>query len=307
MSIKVKEYALDPILIARNWDVCKMMLGHFGFSQARVISTFPSKWLTNFREASSEIGEVDGTRIFEYIYMLKSETLLLVSSGRDYEPEIPWKENVIRENGLNPFDGVISDTRLALENGITLDECSDPNNIVFKAEASSCFLPRDADSLGMFVSVLLSNSVGLKFVDKFFDANKPGYLEAFKIYLDIASRKKKEFVEVFAEYGKVSDAHFENGLENLVRCIPDGMEVFLYLWAPGADDPFIDHARFILGEKAGVYIDSGLAVHKTDSSKAGCLSIEERKQMWDRYNSDGDAIKLSPYSYKIISRGVTRC
>ena len=40
----IREYAINPKLIASNYIIFQLLMGYFGVQHARVISKFPQKW-----------------------------------------------------------------------------------------------------------------------------------------------------------------------------------------------------------------------------------------------------------------------
>jgi len=86
----LREYALDPEVVALSNPSFLSLRNSFGFDQGRVIARFPSSWVKKAITAvndAEEIGDVQKKRVIEAIRMAKQDKM--VKSGRNFDPTLP--------------------------------------------------------------------------------------------------------------------------------------------------------------------------------------------------------------------------
>lgn len=101
------EFAIDPTIL-KSWDNCRYIKDHFGVPKGRMISRFPSAWFKIVIQGSHELPDMEKKKIIAALEKIKQRSF---SAFRNWDNGKDWNKNVIEQHQLNPFYGIISNTK----------------------------------------------------------------------------------------------------------------------------------------------------------------------------------------------------
>jgi hypothetical protein len=106
----IKEFAVDPSLYSSNieWQI---LFQHFGYHKGRLISKFPTNWhtiayknLIDFCKRN-RIREIEKSRMIERLNRIRE---YLIDFPRNYDNNLEWFPNALKEHQKRAFDAIIS-------------------------------------------------------------------------------------------------------------------------------------------------------------------------------------------------------
>lgn len=260
-----KEYAVEPAAIGQSWETFRYLIEKFGFSEGRLISRFPSTWARLVMEAAdaADVPPVARKRIEEKLRAKKD--VVLLKSGRTYDPDLPtWVENAIASHAQNPFQAILTAEDQDGDYCLCQEEIDDTHQLIYVPKSAD--IPRTAVSLAGACALLLRASRDIDIVDPYlFRIEGPqfGYRKTVREFLRAIYDSGQRNVIARLHFGNANNCPpYPHIRQNVGRwfqgVIPDTFIIQFIGWdeVQGGED---FHDRFVLTDRGGVQIGSGLA------------------------------------------------
>lgn len=251
----IKKFAIEPTAITR-WQDFRYVMEKLGFSEGRVLATFPKGWVRILMENLDELGEIDRMRFTEKLRVFKEDRM--ITSGIPFNADQSWRENV-RDN-LPEFHRVIIDA--------SVDEHL-PKKIVGKIDdLDEAFfdVPRDirclntSDNLALPAALLLHQATEAALIDPYFQPDIKGCLLVLAKLTELA-RAGKRF-DRFYLYIRADSVPKDRGQSGAIQfkriCqtgMLDGLTFVFRVVDRRSGDGF--HARYLLTKHGGLRYDKG--------------------------------------------------
>jgi hypothetical protein len=253
------EYAIEPAAIAADWDTCRYLAEKFGFDRGRLLSLFPKNWLKRAIEASGHLPDVEKKKVEVKLTKLKRDAS--IRSGRNYDSTNgTWLQKALAQQTTDPFHAIIahenptSDARVLL-----VDEVDETNPLIDVSH--DAVIPRDVPSLVAAMKLLLQSANTVLFVDPYYNPFNARYQNILHACLKVVHEGNPDAaceVHYVLEKGPPTDAIEREAGMKFAKVIPDGMAISIFCWREkerGEDF----HARYVLTDKGGIAIDTGLS------------------------------------------------
>lgn len=291
----LKEFAIDPGVIASSFETCRYLVSQFGADKGRLISKYPKKWKRLAIEAASSLPDgIKKERVVEYINSLGNDWLALVASNRTYDtPGDTWLANAQIAHKKTPFTAIICDHDDPPNQLIDASTC-DEDNPLFKT-TRTCKVKRNANDLAQEAVLLLKNCLQLRLIDPYFDPNRPKWREPLAAILSLIP----DITKVECEYhilerdNSPSTDELIRRLRKLRGVIPvDGVLRIIRWRERDGGERF--HRRYILTENAGLHYEGGLdeEIGSNQTTDVSLLDWEHHAQRWAEYNLDSQVYEL---------------
>ena len=301
----LKEFAVDPGVIASSVETCRFLVSQFGADKGRLISKFPKNWKRRAIEAADQLP--DGyrkERVVEYLSTINNDWLTLIASNRPYEaPGEDWLANAIAAHAKEPFNAIVCNRDDPAGQLASAENCDrDP---LFSAKTMDA-VDRNAAALSSVAEPLLKSCHVLRFVDPYFDPGRPKWRNSLSAMLSLVPDITKVECEYHLEERNDSPSLdlFKRRLAQLNGVIPDGGTLRIIRWKE-KDGGERFHRRYLLTNNAGLYYEGGLdeevgADHTNDVS---LLSQELHAKRWSEYELTSQVYELVPPVLVVDSQG----
>lgn len=302
----LKEYAVDPDVVASDFQTCRYLLSQFGADRGRLIAKFPSRWKRMAFAAAERLP--DGRqkeRIVEYLNNLNAERLTLVDSRRDYtHPGDDWLSNAIAAHRVERFRAIISDREDPANDVIDANHC-DENAPLFAASREEV-VKRDAQDLAQPAAHLLRNTRIVRFVDPYLDPAGMRWREPLKAFLALIpdiSRVRCEF-HIPERDRSPPLPELKRRLARLDDAIPHGGVVHIVRWREQIGGERF-HGRYVMTDKAGLRYDHGLDedLGGEQTTDVSLLAHGVLVRRWAEFDLDSDVYELVPPVLAVYSDG----
>ncbi|MCG7995585.1 MAG: hypothetical protein JAZ06_09230 [Candidatus Thiodiazotropha taylori] len=303
----LKEFAVDPEVIAASWEDCRHIAGLFGPHKGRLIARFPRTWKQLVFDAiQANMGDgLKKERAIQQINDLKNSTHL-VSLGRPYlNPDETWLNNALLSHQEAAFEAIISGESIDGCAFIVdeLDENTEPLLTPISREVS-----RAAHSLAQCAHLILKSGKHFRYVDPYFDPAKVKWRNSLGAFLSLVPKPSEVVFEVHAldQGGRPSLAVQKERARELSAVIPDSCSVKIILWKE-TDRGERFHRRLFMSQHLGLSYEGGLdegpAGHTTD---VFLMDIANQQSRWNQLNSDSTAYELVTPVLVVLSDGSCR-
>lgn len=290
----LKEFAVDPRIIASSFETCRYLISQFGADKGRLIARFPKQWKRMAYDAAAALPDgLNKERVVEFLTGIDSEWLTLITSNRAYAaPADPWLDNAIAAHRENPFQAIVSDQdnpARQLLDANSLDE----RNPLFAAHRS-CAINRTANDLAQAAVLLLQNCRRMRLIDPYFDPGRPKWRDSLGAFLSlIPDINKVECEYHLLEQDKWSTAEFIGRLQSLRGVIPRGASLRVVRWREKAGGERF-HRRYLLTNNAGLNYEGGLdpATGADQTTDVTLLDRNHHQERWNEYNVDSQVFEL---------------
>ncbi len=315
----IYEFALEPELVA-TWH--ERRVGHaiwsqMGPGQPRVPCSFPAdSWgrmvvralraifpdpeSTEWQKAQKSI-EV----LLRHLEEIGTTRRGAVAAGET------WLSAAQREHGAFPFGGII--VRSAPQRRSYLIEADRFGTDEFDAwNPAAPPVKRQPKELANALSPLLRSARGLHFIDPYFDASVPDFLEPMREYLATAQQRRtptelsveihfavrREELEQASRRAQRQLSELDVAKEKIEACrikllplLQPGILLRAFAWSEKVEKP---HNRYVLTNIGGILVGTGLdrgrgAGHTDDLT---VLSKEQHKARWALYARDSADFRL---------------
>lgn len=283
----LKEFAIDPRVIASSFETCRYLFSQFGADKGRLISKFPKSWKKIAIETANKLPDgFKKERVIEYLSSMNNDWLTLIGSGRAYEnPSADWLDNVKSAHILQPFQAILCELDDPQNHFIDVKKI-DENHSLFSI-SRTCAVKREAIDLANVATLMLKNCRKLRFIDPYFDPTRPKWRASLKEFLSLIP----DISSVECEYhllerdNSPSLDRLKIDLKQLKNVIPTRGFLRIIRWKekPGGER---FHRRYLLTENAGLSYEGGLdtedsAAQTTDVS---LLDRDHHNMRWAEYD-----------------------
>lgn len=260
------EFALDPAVLS-TWKDFRYFYDRFGIWQGRVISRFPSRWKKLVIEAVAD-SPVNRKRIVEKLNNLDGR---LFKFGRDFDPGSNWLDNAIREHGIRPFRAIISSSGLAANDYVLGADDIDDETTLWAVKTQD-IVEREANVLADWLAPLVEISSDLIIIDQHLEPTDGKFQNFLGALLNRAilgtTLRRLEIHGVTALPAKTNWTHHCKTC--LAPLIPGGLRADIFRWEKAVVGKR-HHARYVMTELGGAWIDSGTDEQPDDDTNiANC-------------------------------------
>ena len=250
----IYEFALDPDVLS-DWQSFRYFYENFGVEHGRLISRFPKKWKRMVYNACSHCLEIEKKRIEERLTLIDNK---LIRNNREYDGNLSWLINAENQHSILPFRAIISNSNPNQVDFILIaDEIN--NEVELWNIPTQKRIIRKAATIASCASLLFGISTEILFVDPHFAPEMNRYKIVFRELMKriIHVYQNIERIEFHLEQ-KSDFAFFKNECEKVLsRFFPKGLEILFIRWKQIEDKEAL-HPRFILTNRGGIHIESGL-------------------------------------------------
>lgn len=251
----IKEFALEPDVLAASFRDFSYFIEKFGVAQGRVISRFPKDWKRMVYEAAQ--ASLRGTGELSRIEIrLKAITddVLMASSRPGGDGTQPWLSRAISEHGRQPFDAIIARENPSAHTDVLIATELDDTDARFQA-AGQRHITRAAAEIVGCVRLLLGAARTVKLIDPHFDPTKARFRRPLERMLNDLSNNGQTGVTLEIHCSdKTSEEFLGRSCDsNIPQLLPAGITVQIFRWPESAM-----HNRFILTNLGGASYHTGL-------------------------------------------------
>jgi len=291
----LKEFAVDPNVIASSWETCRYLVSQFGADKGRLISKYPNSWKKKaFRKADELPDGRKKEQVFEYINSLGSDWLTLISSNRDYiSPSEPWLTNARMVHEISPFSAILCNQEDPKNQLIDANTC-DENNPLF-ATNRTLAVNRNANELAQVASLIVKNCRRLRLIDPYFDPRRPKWrnpLAAMLALIPDISRVECEF-HLLDRDNSPPTKDLILHLSQLKGVIPEPGALRIIRWREHEGGERF-HRRYLLTENAGLSYEGGLdeEAGANQTTDVSLLDQSHHSARWEEYNLESQTYDL---------------
>ncbi len=169
----IKEFALEPEVLATSFRDFTYFVEKFGVAHGRVISLFPRNWKKLVYQAAqaSLRGTSELSRIEVRLRAISDDVLFAaVRAGGDGAQ--PWLNRAVAEHGHQPFTAIIARDNPVAHADVLVAAELDETDARFQASGQR-HITRTATEIVGCVRLLLSAAKTVKLVDPHFNPSKP--------------------------------------------------------------------------------------------------------------------------------------
>lgn len=282
----IKEFALEPDVLAASFRDFSYFIEKFGVSQGRVISRFPKDWKRMVYEAAQ--ASLRGTKELSRIEIrLRAITndVLIASRSPSSDGTQPWLTRAIIEHGCKPFAAIIARENPTAHTGVLVAATLDDSDARFQA-AGQRHITRTAAEIVDCVELLLRASTTVKLIDPHFDPTKMRWGRMLELVLTAlcSNGQTGVFLEIHRS-DKVSSGHLKYLFDSCIpKFRPAGITVQVFLHPDAAM-----HNRFILTSVGGASYHTGLDDNEegesTPTDLVSLLTPDTFATEWATYSS----------------------
>lgn len=282
----IKEFAIDP-RFAANVPNIKLISALFDYHKPRRISKFPKSWESLVYDNTSNLPDLDKTRIVEKLIQLKSARVLL-PAGRNFYERKSWVENAIEVTAQSPFQAVLSD---AGATGFINSSDFDTAHPQIQLSDSVRIKKEVLELEGIFKPVLI-RAKRIWVVDPYFSMYDSGCCRLFNEWLSVlnsradaaqiilsicTSSDRRSGAYKAGDEGKMSrdiasNIHLGSISQNIrVKLVPHNQDM---------------HARYFLSDIASFSMDHSFSVDASASANINMLPIIRASDIVSQYFSE---------------------
>jgi len=252
----IKEFALEPDVLATSFRDFSYFIEKFGVAQGRVISRFPKDWKRMVYQAAQ--ASLGGTRELSRIEIRLKEIkddVLIESRRPSGEGTQPWLTRALAEHTRLPFSGIIARENQTAHPEVMISADLDDNDPRFQASGQE-HINRTSNEIVECVSLLLNASKTVKLIDPFFNPARGRWRRMLGLVM--ARLNSNSQTGVTLEIHRSDDGtllgnmqgYFDTTIPN-IRPAGISIQVFLHPMA-------VMHNRFILTNVGGASYHTGL-------------------------------------------------
>lgn len=262
----LREFAVEPALLGRDWETFRYLHEKFGISKARVIAKFPKKWCRLVYEEASDFPDARKKQVEEWLH--SGENTFLIPSGRTYGEKDDWLQNAVDAHNSKPFNSILARDNpcgcpavLKWSDDVTEDHKLLKSDSVFR-------MPKTIEEFLETCYLLLQHSHEIIFVDPYLkDGN--GSFEVLKSLLyssqSIENKKNIRYLTIESPNGETLEYRVNELNKKLPKLIPTGMSIKIILLNEENCGRAM-HNRYILTERGGIIFPWGLDLDKGGAS-----------------------------------------
>jgi hypothetical protein len=283
----LKEFAVDPRVIASSFETCRYLFSQFGADKGRLISRFPKTWKRMAIDAAADLPDgFNKERVIDYLSSINNDWLTLVGSGRSYENfNVDWLDNAMLAHKAQPFQAIVCELNDSQNHLIDANSC-DENHPLF-AVSKTCAVNRKADELAKIATLMLQSCRKLRLVDPYFNPARPkwrGSLAAILSLIPDISLVECEYHLLESDKSPSTDKFIED-LQKLNGVIPARGELRIIRWKEKAGGERF-HRRYLLTENAGLNYEGGLdpEFNANQTTDVSLMDRDHHHARWAEYD-----------------------
>lgn len=251
----IKEFALEPDVLATSFRDFAYFTEKFGVAQGRVISRFPKNWKKLVYEAAYArlAGKKELLSIVERLNNLGDDVLVAFGrSGGDASKQ--WLERAIVEHARHAFSAIIATNNTPTHGDVLISDELDETDPRFSAKGQA-HIDRTAAEIVGWVKPLVLNARKVKLIDPHFDPMASRWKRMLKLLLNTMAPS--------AQAGTTIEIHRSDRipLQHLTHCFTSavppllvrGIRILVFIHPDAAM-----HNRFILTDTGGASYQTGL-------------------------------------------------
>jgi hypothetical protein len=297
----IRQYAVEPEVIARSWDAFRVFVDQCGIPRGRLICEFPKQWRRRVYDALVANGECRDMERKRIEVRMRSEEFRrkLVSANRDFDPRRSWIQNAVAER--KRFDAIIARARADLPDEVIADVDVDETRPEWKTETQR-HIACCAWDIAECARPLVRGCRAVLLVDRDFSLDSDRFRAPLLRLLEVIGSEATGWTTV--EY-HTGDAERKNGRlseEKLKRefgsALQDNSTLRFVFWRRDQM-----HNRFVLTERGGMTFSDGL--QELPNRPWGLVSLLEEsvwKREWSRYAREAEGGPLQPAGSFELSR-----
>ncbi|MCG7870979.1 MAG: hypothetical protein JAZ11_02625 [Candidatus Thiodiazotropha lotti] len=301
----LKEFAVDPQVIASSFETCRYLISQFGADKGRLISKYPKSWKRMAIDAANTLPDgLKKERVVEYLNGLNNEWLTLIASNRAYAAHgDSWLDNARAAHVVKPFDAIICDQDDQPNRLIDTNACDESNQLF--AANRICAVNRHANDLAQVATLLLQNCRVIRFIDPYFNPRHSRWRNPLAAMLALLP----DITKVRCEYHFCERDELPP-IEQLARdlgqraLIPQGGALRLVCWRE-KDGGERFHRRYLLTENAGLGYEGGLdeSIGADQTTDVSLLDRRHHSDRWAEYNLDAQTYELAEPVFALDADG----
>lgn len=252
----IKEFALEPDVLATSFRDFSYFIEKFGVAQGRVISRFPKDWKKMVYQAAQ--ASLRGTRELSRIEVRLKEIkddVLIESRRPGGDGTHPWLTRALAEHNRLPFSGIIARDNPTAHPEVMISADLDDGDPRFQASGQG-HIYRTSKEIVECVSLLLNAAKTVKLIDPHFNPTKGRWRRMLGLVM--ARMGSTGQAGVTLEIHRADDGtlpanmqgYFDSTIPN-IRPANVAVQIFLH---PVANM----HNRFILTNVGGASYHTGL-------------------------------------------------
>jgi hypothetical protein len=251
----IKEFALDPEVLATSFHDFRYFIEKFGVAQGRVISRFPKTWKRMVYEAAeANLPDTDLKRLQIRLTDIK-DGVLLDSRRSGGDGTQSWLTRALVEHADTPFYGIISRDNPTKHPDVMISADLDDADLRFQASGQR-HINRTSSEIVDCVGLLLDRAKTVKLIDPYFKPDIPRWRRM--LVLVLARLNNNSQTGATLEIHRADeDILFVNKQRIFDPTIPNirppGISVKVFLHPKS-----MMHNRFILTNVGGAAYNTGL-------------------------------------------------
>lgn len=251
----IKEFALEPDVLATSFRDFSYFIEKFGFSQGRVISRFPKNWKKMVYDAAqASLRDTDLSRIQIRLDKIKDD-VLIESRRPGGDGTQAWLSRAIAEHTRLPFSGIIARDNPTAHPQVMVSADLDDVDPRFQASGQG-HINRTSNEIVECVGLLLNASKTVKLIDPHFNPTRPRWRRMLGLVMARLSNNGQTGVTL--EIHRSDDGTLPGNMQGyfdstipIIRPAGISIQVFLHPLA-------VMHNRFILTNIGGASYHTGL-------------------------------------------------
>lgn len=281
----IKEFALEPDVLATSFRDFSYFIEKFGVAQGRVISRFPKNWKRMvYQAAEASLRDTDLSRLQIRLDKIKDD-VLIESRRPGGDGTRPWLARALVEHARLPFSGIIARENPATHPDVMLAVDLDDVDPRFQASGQR-HINRTSAEIVDCVRLLLNASKTVKLIDPHFNPARGRWRRMLGLVM--AEMGNSGQAGVTLEIHRADDgtlpanmqSYFDSTIPN-IRPANVAVQIFLH---PVANM----HNRFILTNIGGASYHTGLDDNEdgklTPTDLVSFLAADTFSTEWTTYS-----------------------
>ncbi|MFA6043764.1 MAG: hypothetical protein WC718_02160 [Phycisphaerales bacterium] len=268
----IHEFAIEPELAA-TWGrpaEFRYFVRAFGLGTPRIFSRYPNSWKRLVWEASRPDSDLERKRLEE---MLAQLSHVMVKRGADFDPNLAWLRNVVREHARIPFSGIL--TRDGNAEGPVIGAEHLTSSTAWNCP-SGLTCSRTSAAFAAALTPLLRVCRKVAFIDPYFGPEKSRHRRPLQAFLRALTDQRpgtppdEVILMTSMEKNGTADFFLAESQRQLPGLIPQGMTVVLRRLKERVGGEKL-HNRYVLTDIGGILF--GVGLDEGDPSHSDDLSL----------------------------------
>ncbi len=282
----IKEFALEPDVLATSFRDFSYFIEKFGVAQGRVISRFPKDWKKMVYQAAQ--ASLGGTRELSRIEIRLKEIkddVLIESRRPGGDGTQPWLTRALVEHTRLPFSGIIARENQTAHPEVMISADLDDVDPRFQASGQG-HINRTSNEIVDCVGILLNASKTVKLIDPHFNPTRARWRRMLGLVMARLNSNGQTGValEIHRSDDGTLPGNMQGYFDSTIPSIrPAGVSVQVFLH-PAA----VMHNRFILTNVGGASYHTGLDDNEdgnsTPTDLVSFLAADTFSTEWTTYS-----------------------